>query len=255
MRSPRPSRVSGVMHAVCRNALVGGICWVDAVGMRGGMPAGSLVGHLAEVPVVCPIGPVVRPGPIMRRVERSACREFGPRGRCFVHAWCGSRLWFCSGLWFWIYAVAAQSVWRALCAVMPGVLRLLLSGELLFLLFFCELSPRCPDMRGLGHADFFWSRLQRHGLLHLRCMRRDAVFGELRGVWAEQACWLCLALGLRCCGCMLGGRCNMRVRKIEEVGVGSVNQAAAHGTLFCVPRSKSGFHATGLCVLSLLRGL
>ena len=131
--------------------------------------------------------------PIMRRAERSACREFGPRGRCLVHAWCGSRLWFCSGFWFWIYAVAAQSVWRAIYAVMPGVLRLLLSGELLFSLFFCELSPRCPDMRGLGHADFFWSRLQRHGLLHLGC------------------CWLCLALGLRCCGCMLGGRCNMRV--------------------------------------------
>ena len=76
-------------------------------------------------------------GPIMRRVEWSACREFGPRGRCFVHAWCGSRLWFCSGLWFWIYAVAAQSVWRALYAVMPGMLRLLLSGELLFSLFLC----------------------------------------------------------------------------------------------------------------------
>ena len=106
-------------------------------------------------------------GPIMRRVERSACREFGPCRRCFVHAWCRSRLWFCSWLWFWIYAVAAQSVWRALYAVMPGMLWLLLSSELLLSLFFCELSPRCPDMRGLGHADFFWSRLQRHGLLHL----------------------------------------------------------------------------------------
>ena len=29
------------------------------VGMRSGMPAGSFVGHPAEVPVVCPIGPVV----------------------------------------------------------------------------------------------------------------------------------------------------------------------------------------------------
>ena len=132
----------------------------------------------------------------MRRVKRSARREFGPRWRCLVHAWCGSWLWFCSRLWFRIHPVAA-SVRGAIYAVMPG-LRRLLSGELLFLLFFRELSPRCPDMRGLGHAVFFWSRLHRH----------------------EQTCWFCLALGLRCCGCMLGGRCNMRVRKIEEVGVG-----------------------------------
>ena len=53
------TRVSGVMHVVCRNALVGGICRVGAVGMRSGMPAGSFVGHPTEVPVVCPIGPVV----------------------------------------------------------------------------------------------------------------------------------------------------------------------------------------------------
>ena len=31
------------------------------------MPASSLVGHLAEVPIVCPIGPVVRPGETMPR--------------------------------------------------------------------------------------------------------------------------------------------------------------------------------------------
>ena len=44
-----PPRVAGVMRAVCCNALVGGVCRVDAEGMRRWMPAGSLVGHPAEV--------------------------------------------------------------------------------------------------------------------------------------------------------------------------------------------------------------